>query len=459
MAVSLPVEALAAAEASGLLPAGSTLLVACSGGRDSMALLHALATSDRWDLHVATVDHGWHPDARAHADWVVSQAAARGVEAHRLVVDPDRVRHGPGPEAAARAERYRLLRAHASSIGARRLVLAHTADDQAETLLMRVGEGTGLRGLGGMRARRGLIARPWLGVERRAVAAYAAAAGVEWVTDPSNADERYRRNAVRARVMPGMDAVFGGDWCTRVARSARHAQGALDLLEWCLGEHGLRLVSEHDDAIIIDRAASNRLPTAAREAVVAHALHRAAERWSPESGRRVALHVPRLLGARAMISLPGRLRARGTADWIRIEPLRAVEAAGPPTRIAQSGRYIWGSWCVVIDHLPHLPDAPVGDFIAVAGAVMPWQIRAARPGDRFRPLGAPGHKAVTRLWRDAAVPRERRAGLPVIEADGGLLWVGELRAGEGTRAGRDEPVWQVRLERRDGMGADDDRGG
>lgn len=459
MAVSAPVEALAAAEASGLLPAGSTLLVACSGGRDSMALLHALVTFDRWLLHVATVDHGLHPEASAHADWVVGQATARGVEAHRLVVDPERVRHGPGPEAAARAERYRVLRAHASSIGARRLVLAHTADDQAETLLMRVGEGTGLRGLGGMRASRDLIARPWLAVERRAVADYAAAAGVEWVTDPSNADGRYRRNAVRARVMPGMDAIFGGDWCTRAARSARQAQGALDLLEWCLGEHGLRWVSEQEDAIIIDRAALSRLPVAAHEAVIAHALHRAAERWSPESGRRVALHVPRVLGARTTVALPGRLRARRVDDAIRIEQVGAVDAPGPPGRIAEAGQYIWGAWRVSIEQLPRLPDAPVGDFIAVAAAEMPWQIRAARPGDRFRPLGAPGNKAVTRLWRDAGVPRERRAGLPVIEAGGCLLWVGGLRAGEAARAGRDEPVWQVRLERLDGMGDEHERSG
>ncbi|MEZ4435177.1 MAG: tRNA lysidine(34) synthetase TilS [bacterium] len=446
--MSAPIEALEAAVADGTLPPGGLLLVACSGGRDSMALLHALASIGRWSLRVATVDHGLHPASAEHAAWVVARAAEAGFEACRLVADPVRVRSGEGPEAAARVERYRLLRAHAGALGAARVVTAHTADDQAETVMMRLGEGTGLRGLGGMRALAGLRARPWLTVSRAAVAAYAAAVGVRWVEDPSNAEERFRRNAVRARVVPGMAAVFGEGWSERCARSVERAQGAQALLEWCVGEAGLGWVEERADAVRVDRAALARLPGGAREALVAHALQRAADRWAPGAGRRIAAHVGRLT-ALGSVGLPGGLRAQVSEASIRIEPRVGADVAGAPIEVGGPGRYTWGAWRVEVERLPALPGGAAGDFIAAAVAPLPWTLRAARPGDRVRLLGAPGHKAVTRLWRDAGIPPARRAGLPVIEAGGALLWAGGLRAAERARAVPGEPVWRVRLARAD----------
>lgn len=451
--MSGPIEALRVAEAEGTLPAGALLLVACSGGRDSMALLHALVAAGRWSLRVATVDHGLHGASLAHAEWVVARAAAVGVEARRLVADPARVRRGEGPEAAARAERYRLLEAHARALGAARVVTAHTADDQAETVLMRLGEGTGIRGLGGMRPLVGMRARPWLAVSRAAVAAFAAGAGVEWVEDPSNADEGFRRNALRARVVPGMARVFGGGWSERVARGARQAQGAQALLDWCLGEAGLRLVEAGPDAVTIDRGALARLPAAARDALLAHALQLAADRWAPGAGRRVAAHVPRLAGG-GVVGLPGGLRARPTAAHLRIEPAPIADVPGAPLEVREPGRYIWGAWGVDVAWLPTLPAARGGDFIAAAAAPMPWTIRGAAPGDRVQLLGAPGHKAVTRAWRDAGIAPARRAGLPVIEAAGELVWVGGLRPAERARAGPDEPVWRVTLSREDDPACD-----
>lgn len=446
--MNAPIEALRAAVADGTLPAGGLLLVACSGGRDSMALLHALAAFGRWSLRVATVDHGLHPVSSAHAAWVVARAAEAGFEACRLVADPARVRAGEGPEAAARVERYRLLHAHAQTIGAARVVTAHTADDQAETVLMRLGEGTGLRGLGGMRALAGLRARPWLSVSRAAVAAYAAAAGVAWVEDPSNAEERFRRNAVRAQVLTGMAAVFGEGWSERCARSVERAQGAQVLLEWCLGATGLGWVREGADAVTVDRVALARLPRVAGEALLAHALQRAADRWAPGAGRRIAAHVGRLTAV-GIVGLPGGLRARVSAASVRIEPRVDADAPGAPVEVRGPGRYTWGAWRVEVEPLPALPAEAAGDFIAAAAAPLPWTLRAVRPGDRVRLLGAPGHKAVTRLWRDAGIPLARRAGLPVIEAGGALLWVGGLRAAECARAGPEEPVWRIGLARAD----------
>lgn len=408
-----------------------------------MALLHALVTLGRWSVAVATVDHGLHAASTDHARFVVAAAERCGVAAVRLVVDAARVRRGAGPEAAARAERYRLLRAHAATIDADCIVTAHTADDQAETILMRLGEGTGLRGLGGIKERRGPLARPWLGVSRAAVAGYAEAAGIEWIEDPSNGDARFKRNAVRQQALPGLDRALGPEWTVRAAHGAARVAGAQALLERCLGGHGLGWVREEAAAILIDRGALASLSSAAGEALVAHALQRAADRWAPGAGRRIATHVTRVLGGRGIVDLPGGLRARCGAERIRLERVAAPLAGEAPLSVTAGGRYIWGDWQIDVERLDRLPTPATGDFIATRAAPLPWTVRAAAPGERFRPLGAPGRRGLSRLWRDAGVARELRGGMPVIEAGDEPVWAAGLRAAEAGRATPDEPVWRV----------------
>lgn len=411
-----------------------------------MAMLHALRAAGRWSVGVATVDHGLHARASAHASWVMQAARSLGVEAWRLVADRAVIESGAGVEDGARRARYAALEAQAQAWGAGALVVAHTADDQAETLLMRLGEGTGLRGLGGMRARRGQVARPWLGVSRAAVAAFADAAGVEWIEDPTNEDERFRRNALRASVMPGMAAVLGAGWVERASAAAGRLAGAEALIDWCLTTHGW--VVEEQGAVEVRRSMLAEMPAEARGVVVARALSRAAARWAPGVGRRVALHVERVMAqvdAGAVIALPGGLEARWTTSALRFEPTAAAGDAPPPMVIDGPGRWAWGRRRVRVARVAARPSAPQGDYLSCAAAPMPWVLRVARPGDRFQALGAPGRRAVTRAWRDAGVPVADRRVLPVVESGGRLVWAGGLRAAEHVRVGAGEPAWQIEL--------------
>jgi tRNA(Ile)-lysidine synthetase-like protein len=208
-----------------VLPSGSLLVVACSGGRDSMALCHALRATGRWRLHVVTVDHGLRPDSGADAAFVLAHAQALGLDG--VVIGPAAANGfppGEGPEDTARRLRHAALEAERRRMGATRVVYAHTADDQLETMLMRVARGAGAAGLGGMASLAGNRARPWLAVRRADVAAFAAEEGVPFRTDPTNVDPRFLRNRVRASLLPAFEAVFGPAGVEGALRTARHAR-------------------------------------------------------------------------------------------------------------------------------------------------------------------------------------------------------------------------------------------
>jgi tRNA(Ile)-lysidine synthase len=199
-----------AADGEQVLRRGETVVVAVSGGADSSALLDALARLGPprgWRLHAAHVDHGLRPGSAAEAGVVARLAAERGVPFTALTVD---VGSRGSLQDRARRARLRALGDLADALGATAIALGHTADDQVETVLMRLlGAGT-LRSVTGMWPRRGRLARPLLGVTRRATAAYCAALSIAPVSDPANADPRFLRTRVRDELLPALEAVFPG---------------------------------------------------------------------------------------------------------------------------------------------------------------------------------------------------------------------------------------------------------
>lgn len=203
-----------------------TLGLAVSGGPDSLALL--LIASAAEPVHVATVDHGLRPEACDEAAHVAAICAGRGIPHDILTLD---LPPGAG-QAEARAARYTALGRWCRSYGLTRLATAHHIDDQAETLLMRLARGAGLSGLAGVRARRPLcdgvvLERPLLGRRKAELEGIVAAAGLLPVRDPSNADPRYDRTAIRALLAhaPALDPV-------RLARSAAHLAAAEEAVNW-----------------------------------------------------------------------------------------------------------------------------------------------------------------------------------------------------------------------------------
>jgi tRNA(Ile)-lysidine synthetase-like protein len=182
------------------------VLIACSGGPDSLALLDTmlrLAPPRGWQLAVAHVDHGIRPGSDGEADLVENAAQSTPMHRLRVVVDP-----GASLQERARRARITALRACAADIGAAVIAFGHTADDQAETVLMRALTSATPRGLRAMAEREGYAARPLLRVWRDQTRAYCSALGLRVVDDPSNNDPRFLRSRIRHELLPSLEAVF-----------------------------------------------------------------------------------------------------------------------------------------------------------------------------------------------------------------------------------------------------------
>lgn len=192
------------------IPDGAFLLLAVSGGPDSMALLHGtaqLAPERHWDLTVAHVDHGLRDDSPDDAAFVAAAAETLGLrwEVRRVDVSALAAAEGRTLEDAGREARYRFF----EEIAAPHALIAtgHTADDSAETILLNLLRGSGLSGVSGIPARRGRIVRPLLSARRADLRAALDAANIAYLTDPSNADLGYARNRIRHEVLPAIERI------------------------------------------------------------------------------------------------------------------------------------------------------------------------------------------------------------------------------------------------------------
>ena len=212
------------------IPRGTVFCVGLSGGGDSVALVHVLASlrQDRGFRLVALHLNHCLRGAESDADEQFCRGFCRGLgvplRVKRIDVAAFARRHRLSVEDAARRCRFEWFEAHAATIGAAGIFLAHHADDQAETLLLRLFRGAGLRGIAGMKrtaAYRSLaIVRPWLGIRQQAIAAYRAVHGLSCRHDSSNDDTRFERNWVRKSVLPLIASRFGDNVAGRMAATA-----------------------------------------------------------------------------------------------------------------------------------------------------------------------------------------------------------------------------------------------
>jgi tRNA(Ile)-lysidine synthase len=419
-----------------MLAGGETVLVAVSGGADSVALLHlllSLAADWRLRLHVLHVDHRLRPDSGRDADFVRALGTRLGVpvDVAAVTVDPR-----ASLEAAARTARYAALEGRATSLGAHRIAVGHTADDQAETVLMRLVQGAGVRGLAGIAPVRGRIIRPLIELRRAALEAELRRAELPWVDDPTNRDPKFLRNRIRHELLPLLSDAYQPEIVGALARVASLARDTIATLDGVARAELERLGAFGDGAVTLPLDLLRALP----RQLAAEVLRQAAGRLGSRAPLRAWAH--RGL-ARALAVPPPRRPFRLGGVIVEVSGSRARLAVRPLARLAERAVSVPGrTELPEIDRvlearlvgadayeIPREASRVAFDADELAG---PFVVRSRRPGERFVPFGGAERRLKT-LLIDAKVPRWDRDRVPVLEAGGAIVWVAGLRRGAAAR--------------------------
>ncbi len=366
--------------------------VAVSGGGDSLALL-LLADDWRRDtgtvLEVATVDHGLRPEAAAEAETVAAAAARMGLS-HETLLWERRDTSGNLPDQARRARRA-LLRAWAERRDLDAVLLGHTIDDQAETLLMRLARGSGVDGLAAMSAGRpgqDLFLRPLLGVSRADLRSYLVARGTDWVEDPTNDDPRYDRVKARRALAELADL---GIYADGLARTAAHMTRAREALERRADEAAGNILQEHLGEVRVDPEGLAALDLETRLRLLARVLV-----WVGNTRYRPRLSALEDLCDKILAGTNGVLAgciAQCRPGTVHIHR----EFAAARGKRAHPGGVWDGRW-------------------RMSG----WPQEDAQERAELRALGPEGLREIAN-WRDSGLPYESAMTLPGLWGDGGLI--------------------------------------
>lgn len=417
----------------GMLRAGDMVLAAVSGGPDSMAMLHVLvelADGLGIRLAVAHLDHGLRQESREDAVFVAEAANALGIECITGRVELAETMRGSGEniQAAAREARYEFLADTAERLGANRIAVGHTVDDQAETYLMRELRGSGAHGLAGIPPVRGSIIRPLIDASRDDVMAYLEEHSISYVTDPTNLKPKYLRNKVRLELMPVLKG-YNPNIARTLARSADILRDE-DLFMDGYAESLLPGLIASDGGWVVSLAGPGwaGLPPAVKRRVVRLLAGRL-------KGDRLGIGYEHVEGALGVLDAGATGRGMDLPGGVRVESSYGMPVFYRPDGMPSGFEYplpvpgevdIPGIGRIVAGHTPDAHDGVVAlfDMDRLTG---PLAVRSRRPGDRFNPAGMSGTRKLKEFFIDIKLSRIGRARTPILTCGGEIAWVVGIR--------------------------------
>ncbi len=453
--LALKVRALAARE--GLFPAGSRALVMVSGGQDSLALLHILVgltgrPAGPASLHALHVNHHLRgaesDDDEALVIHACGELAVGLTIAHRRVAKPG----GNVQERAREARREAALQVAADQ-GCERIALGHTADDQVETMLYRLGR------YGGMAAFRAMLVcdppwlRPLLECRRAETAGFCRARGLRFAEDRGNAYPGYARTALREQVVPAWETALAG----AVEAAGRAAAVAAEMERLMAG-----LLAEAERRVVLDLAdtgGEEKVLSVSGLLAVEPPLRRLLLHSWLEGRARPAASRASVLALESLLPIPGSAERalgggwRGVKQYDELSLVRGrkrLEPVPAPVPLSVPGSVVWGEVCVSatpVDRFraPDISQEAFVDARSLAGTV---EVRGPQPGDRMRPFGAPGSRKLQDILVDLRVPAAARAATPLVVRGDRVLWVcGFLVAEEGRITGETTDIIRLAMRR------------
>jgi tRNA(Ile)-lysidine synthase len=429
------------------------VLIGVSGGADSVALLHlmvALRPVMDLQLAVAHLNHGLRSDASdREAGFVEALSNELGLLFHceKIELDP----HQGSLEERGRRARYRFYKRLLHEHGYNKLALGHQADDNAESVLLHLLRGSGIRGLSGIPPKRGgVIVRPLIETSRSDIKAYLKSCGIAHVEDASNNDMRFQRNRIRHQLIPLLQRDYNPNICivlNRLAGLCRDEQAWSNtmlqpMLESALIDFGSeRLELRADSLLDVPPAAQRRL------------LRMALRSWMGDLKRMGLDHIDAVIdllhhhSAGSRLSLPQHIVAERTIDGLRF--LNSGQSGEDACGVASAFSYTipLPPQQGVILQIPeagcrlHATIAPAPNLGREKKAeknvvwfdrdalVFPLTVRNYEPGDRLAPHGMQGTQKVKKVFIDRKVPRNRRSRIPIVTQNDTILWIAGIRRG------------------------------
>lgn len=433
----------------GFAAEGCTIVVAVSGGPDSIALLHvlhALSGEYNWTLICAHMNHGFRPEESAEeAEFVRGIAAELDIPFELASVDTPAHMEGTGQGAqeAARELRYDFLQRTAQRYGATTLALAHHMDDQAETVLMRILRGTGTEGLGGMkiyRVEKNLeLIRPFLRIYKADLVHVCQQGGLAYRLDSSNRQRKYTRNRIRLDALPFLEQ-FNGQLVPTLARLAEIAGTENDYIQQQTEALYAKLVKEKAGSFSFSAASFCTVPVALQRRLIKlilNYLSSANETFDFNKIEIIRCQIERSDLASWSLDVGSRVICCKEYDEIRL--IRASEQKAEP-------------FCIPVQHanaVISIPDASMQVEVSIQAGKdrspdalrlssdeaffdadeldFPLYLRSRRPGDIITLIGG-GTKKVKNLFIDAKIPLSQRDRMPLlVDASGRILWIPGLR--------------------------------
>jgi tRNA(Ile)-lysidine synthase len=436
-----------------MLESGDRVVVGVSGGPDSMALLYALnriKKKNNLTLKVAHLNHGFRgKEAQKEAEFVEEMAKKLKLfcEVKTFDVPAYKKKTSLSSQEAARVVRYQFLEEVREQFQASKIALGHNADDQAETLMMWLLRGTGLKGLSGIPpVRENVIVRPLIETTREEIEEYIREKEIPFVIDSSNQKTDYLRNRIRHEIFPLLKEHYNPQLVKGLVQTASIIRQENEYLEGIVKDI-LKdiIVSKNGESVVIDGKRLLEIPTAIQLRCVRGAL----EQVKGDLRRISATHLYDIIKIvsnnkpNKVLKLPEGIRVEKSYNHLTVTHHQSTT---PPfhyrftsipdqINIEEIGKEMRFKTIKGGDQLIKKENPQIA-YLDEGKVIMPLTIRNARPGDKFQPLGMKGEKKVKDFFIDEKVPLRERKCVPIFLFDGMLGWVGGMRINHRLRVTR-----------------------